>query len=122
MRYLAPLLLLCAGCLYQPHGDVTPKPPVSVDPIAEAAEDAVHAFAAGLSANATETAEKSATFKSHAEAVDFGAKLNKASREEAFAPLFKLINDELQPQTQPYDAEKTAKVFRSVADGAGRVK
>jgi hypothetical protein len=122
VRYLAPLLLLLSGCLYQPH-DVTPPPaPVSDDAIAQAAEDAVHAFAAGLSANATETADKAATFKNHAEAVDFGAKLNKASREEAFAPLFKLINDELQPQTKPYDAEATAKVFRSVADGAGRVK
>jgi hypothetical protein len=69
---------------------------------------------------ARQTADKAATFKSHAEAVDFGAEKNKAAREAAFKPLYDLIDSALDPQHKPYDPAATAEVFRHVASGAER--
>lgn len=129
--------LACAACLVVAAGGCAPrvgadrpaphKPtPHVADPIADAAEQALRDYVAGLAKTARETAEAAPTFKAHADAADYGAKKNKAARDESFRPAFQAIDravleaDPVTKQQKPYDAAKTAKAFRSFADGIER--
>ena len=118
MRYIALCLLLLAGCY--PGPSVPPEPEPTADTIEQAAFDACKAHAVGLAKVATDTADKAATFKSHADAADFGAAANKAARDESFAAFYKAVDAQLDPEHSEYDGEKTAKVFRSAAKGFER--
>lgn len=125
---IAWLVVAVGGCAPR-VGPLRPDPqptPSTDDPIADAASQAVRDYVAGLARVARETAEAAPTFKTHTDAATYGATKNKAAREAAFAPPFKLIDQELLAidaktgKPAPYDPTKTAAAFRSFAAGVER--
>lgn len=124
---IAWLVVAVGGCTPR-VGPLRPDPqptPATDDPIADAASQAVRDYVTGLARVARETAEAAPTFKTHADASTYGAEKNKAARDAAFAPPFKLIDQKLLAidetgKPAPYDATKTAAAFRSFAAGVER--
>jgi hypothetical protein len=101
VRHLAPLLLLCTGCLYQPHDVTPPLPPV--DSHAAVAEAAGRDYLLGLAKVGRDVAGRVDTFKDNVDVYEAVQKESDAAQKAAFKPLADAENALVKPDGE-YDA------------------